>query len=78
MGFSAFGQGNGNFLLDEVECTGSELFLQQCQHNGWRKHDCRSFEVAGVICKTGKGKPRRTCNRIFIYLPLVWLRGHTI
>lgn len=54
---STFGTGNGNFLLDEVSCRGDESSLEDCSHNGWREHDCKSYEAAGVVCQVGrKGK----------------------
>lgn len=52
---SRFGSGNGNFLLDEVACRGIEDSIADCPHNGWKVHNCRSFEVAGVVCKAKKG-----------------------
>ena len=53
---SKFGHGNGNFLLDEVQCRGSEGSLEECEHRPWREHDCKKYEAAGVVCKTGGGK----------------------
>lgn len=52
--FGAFGLGNSNFLLDEVNCTGSERSLEECDKNPWKEHDCRSYEVAGVVCYPSK------------------------
>ncbi len=60
---SEFGSGSGNFLLDEVECTGYEDALKDCNHLPWRSHDCLSFETAGVNCKVGKG--RVVLNNVF-------------
>lgn len=53
---SEFGQGQGNTLLDEVECTGNETSLQDCPASPWKQHDCQSFENAGVECLTTKCK----------------------
>ncbi|XP_045212294.2 uncharacterized protein LOC123563518 [Mercenaria mercenaria] len=53
-GHSKYGSGNGNFLLDEVDCTGIEDSISECKHNGWKVNDCRSFEVAGVVCQAQK------------------------
>lgn len=51
----AFGLGNSNFLLDEVNCTGGESSLEECNKNPWKEHDCGSYEVAGVVCYPSKG-----------------------
>lgn len=37
--------------MDNLFCTGREASLDQCPFDGWRVHDCRASEVAGVICK---------------------------
>ena len=58
---SHFGPGNGNFLLDEVRCNGTEDRLGDCPHSRWRDHDCRPFETAGVECKVGKGECLFVC-----------------
>ena len=52
---SEFGAGGANFLLDEVECVGTESSLSECPHDPWRTHDCRPYEVAGVVCRVSKG-----------------------
>ena len=47
---SRFGSGNGNFVLDDVECTGNEASIDHCLNDGWGSHNCGSGEVAGVVC----------------------------
>ncbi|XP_059142655.1 uncharacterized protein LOC131930260 isoform X2 [Physella acuta] len=42
------------FLLDNVQCSGNETSLKDCKKEAWRTHDCRSYEIAGVECKTSK------------------------
>ena len=46
-----FGQGSGPILLDDVECTGSEYSLTNCNHLGVGvTRSCSHFEDAGVRC----------------------------
>uniref|UniRef100_A0A0A9YIK1 Neurotrypsin n=1 Tax=Lygus hesperus TaxID=30085 RepID=A0A0A9YIK1_LYGHE len=40
------------FLIDDLNCTGSESTIADCAHNGWGVHDCNQEEAAGVVCKT--------------------------
>uniref|UniRef100_A0A8C3WE18 SRCR domain-containing protein n=1 Tax=Catagonus wagneri TaxID=51154 RepID=A0A8C3WE18_9CETA len=49
-GEAHFGDGEGEFLLDDVDCTGGESFLGQCAHAGWSLHNCGPGEDAGVVC----------------------------
>ena len=49
-GKAHFGQGLGNILLDEVQCTGSEIALSKCAHDGWERDNCSPHEDAGVFC----------------------------
>ena len=44
-----FGKGSGPVWLVYVQCTGSELSLDECDHAGWGQ-SCNHRQDAGVIC----------------------------
>uniref|UniRef100_A0A452SES3 SRCR domain-containing protein n=1 Tax=Ursus americanus TaxID=9643 RepID=A0A452SES3_URSAM len=52
-----FGQGEGKFLLDDVDCTGRESFLGQCPHTDWTLHNCGPGEDASVVCSGNEDWP---------------------
>ena len=45
--------GTGQIVLDDVQCTGSELRLVDCRHNGLGNHNCDHSQDAGVRCNPG-------------------------
>lgn len=45
------GQPSLLFLLDDVECDGTEETLLECAHSEPGVHDCTSWEYAGVACE---------------------------
>ncbi|XP_077311722.1 scavenger receptor cysteine-rich domain-containing protein DMBT1-like isoform X2 [Lithobates pipiens] len=49
-GMAHFGEGNGNIVLDDVNCAGNESLLGQCKHRAWGEHNCQHSEDSGVIC----------------------------
>lgn len=43
------------YLLDDVDCDGTEGQLLECGHAGRGVHDCTSYEYAGVTCDVPSG-----------------------
>lgn len=46
----SFSGGTGSIYLDNVHCSGNELRLIDCPHNGIGTHNCVHSEDAGVRC----------------------------
>ncbi|XP_072014073.1 scavenger receptor cysteine-rich domain-containing protein DMBT1-like [Amphiura filiformis] len=50
-GRAYFGQGRGRVLLTDVDCSGAETNIDECDHGGWRQRSCQSHRRdAGAIC----------------------------
>ena len=47
---STFGGGTGQIFLDNVGCSGTELYLANCTNNGIGVHNCVHSEDAGITC----------------------------
>ena len=50
-GIAYFGRGSGEIWLDNVACTGTEILLHYCHHNGVGIHNCGHNEDVGVVCQ---------------------------
>ena len=53
-----FGEGSSPYMVDRVNCSGSEEILANCSHLGVNVHNCGSSQEAGVRC--GKNKSPHT------------------
>lgn len=57
-----FSFGIGQIWMDNVQCSGNESRLDQCEfgidNHGWGQHNCRHYEDVGISC----GK--ETCESI--------------
>jgi len=49
---NAFGAGFGPIWLDDVDCYGDEVALEDCWHDGWGYHDCNHNEDVSISCST--------------------------
>ncbi|XP_029466897.1 scavenger receptor cysteine-rich type 1 protein M130-like isoform X2 [Rhinatrema bivittatum] len=45
-----YGESSGNYILDRVNCSGSEASLLDCPSRGLETHTCQPGEEAGVNC----------------------------
>ncbi|NXF41391.1 DMBT1 protein, partial [Nyctibius bracteatus] len=50
-----YGEGTGQIWLDEVNCTGEERDLFECQARPWGNHNCHHVEDASVECSGSRG-----------------------
>ncbi|KAF1477576.1 Deleted in malignant brain tumors 1 protein, partial [Pygoscelis antarcticus] len=63
LGLAHFGQGSGHIWLDNVNCTGTEAALSECQARPWGSNSCDHREDAGVVCSDTSGQlPLRLAN----------------
>ena len=57
-----YGKGTGPIHLDDLNCTGSETILQDCNFPGWQTHNCGHGEDAGVVCDTTSFECKQRTN----------------
>lgn len=43
-------QSGANYVLDRVQCNGTEKTLDKCRSSGIMIHNCGANEAAGVLC----------------------------
>ena len=48
-----YGQGSGRIWLNNLNCTGIELIIENCSHSGWGDESCSHSKDAGVKCSAG-------------------------
>ena len=48
-----YGAGSGRIWLDNVQCSGTETSIANCQHNSWGSNNCQHSDDVSVSCYTG-------------------------
>ena len=46
-----YGRGTGSIILDNLGCSGTEVSLYSCSHNGIYSHNCGHSEDASAVCE---------------------------
>lgn len=70
LGGARYGRGPDVIWLDDVNCTGTEESIFDCQARPWGQHDCYHGEDADVVCA---GKPPITVTP-----ELIWGQGQAV
>lgn len=50
---ASYGEGTGRIWLSNVQCSGSEFKLSNCQASSIGVHSCTHAQDAGVKCEIG-------------------------
>nr|XP_047911199.1 deleted in malignant brain tumors 1 protein-like isoform X5 [Anser cygnoides] len=76
------GEGTGQIWLDEVNCTGTEAALSECQARPWGQHNCHHVEDASVECSDSRASelgrlqllngPNRCAGRVEVLHDHMW------
>ena len=52
-GNAYYGEGNGQIWLSNLNCTGTEVTIDDCSHDGWGVQNCSHEKDANVKCANG-------------------------
>nr|XP_038035101.1 deleted in malignant brain tumors 1 protein isoform X5 [Anas platyrhynchos] len=76
------GEGMGQIWLDDVNCTGTEAALSECQSRPWGQHNCHHVEDASVECSDSRTSelgtlqllngPNRCAGRVEVLHDHMW------
>ena len=69
-----YGAGSGPIWLDNVQCSGTENDISDCQHNGWGRHNCTHSQDVSVTCPTVRlvGSSYGRAGRLEVYHNRTW------
>ena len=67
-----YGGGNGTIWLSVVRCSGMELHIEDCLHNGWGRHSCDHSEDVSVSCTAVRLAPLSAQGRLEVYHNGTW------
>lgn len=47
---NSYGAGADPIWLDDVDCTGAEIGMQNCAHRPWGQHNCSHNDDVSIRC----------------------------